>query len=136
MKPPMLKMLEWKSSLVKTTGTLANGDYLPFIAPLKLISSVRYAAKFKKGVELFFEPEWQYVFSQLNPAKFETRSYDYFLISSAMGLTLPRKNGNWHFGVHGMNLTNTVYADHLSRLKDYGINNSGRNLALSIRKNF
>ncbi|PQJ09285.1 hypothetical protein CJD36_018725 [Flavipsychrobacter stenotrophus] len=130
---------EWqlKEVFAITNGVLADGNYLPFIPAYKSTTSLRYE-KIRTGkiTRIFVAPELVYVFKQDRPAQFETMTGSYALLNLSSGITINTVSGNWQIGLAGTNLTNTVYADHLSRLKYYGLNNQGRNIVLSLRKDF
>ena len=64
----------------------------------------------------------------------ETATDAYSLINITAGLTVAGKKGDWKICLTANNITNTVYADHLSRLKYYGLYNEGVNFVLSVRK--
>ena len=135
--PRAAKWLQWKEAFTLTKGVLDSGGYLPFIPAYKLSSSVRLEKKpGKKVISIFIEPEFVYVFKQDMPAQFETTTGSYGLVNVTSGIVLAGKTGNWHLGVTGTNITNTAYADHLSRLKYYGLLNQGINFVLSARKDF
>lgn len=131
-QPLFLKTCQWKESIALTKGTLQDGGYLPFIPAYKLSSSIRW--EHQKGLrKLYAEPEWVYVFDQNNPAVFETRTEGYALLNVMAGVAIPVSHANLEFTLSGKNLLNTVYADHLSRLKYYGLYNPGVNVVLATK---
>jgi len=135
--PGSLQGWQWKETYSLTRGTLDNGGNMPFIPAAKLASAIRWEKKLNGTVSyLFAEPEFVYVFNQDLPAQFETATQNYYLLNFSSGLTVSRPAGNWKLGLAGTNLTNRVYYDHLSRLKYYGLYNTGLNFAISIRKEF
>jgi iron complex outermembrane receptor protein len=108
---------------------------LPFIPAYRLNSSLRFEKTLNGKISSFFiEPELVYVFKQERPAQFETPTPAYFLLNFSSGLIIKGSGGNWRIGLNCTNLTNNAYFDHLSRLKYYGLYNTGLNFVLSARK--
>ena len=70
--------------------------------------------------------------AQNHPAQFETSTPSYSLID--FSVTKKIKGVNCELGCN--NLMNTVYFDHLSLYKDYGIYNHGRNIYLNLSITF
>jgi iron complex outermembrane recepter protein len=135
--PKNLKWLQWKEGFTLTQGKLNNGGNLPFIPAYKLNSSVRFEKKqVATQKTAFVEPEFVYVFKQNRPAQFETNTGAYYLLNITSGLVIPAKSGNFKVGLTANNITSQVYADHLSRLKYFGLYNQGLNFVLSLRKEF
>jgi len=71
--------------------------------------------------------------AQNNPSQFETASAKYALLNMGIGFDWITHKRTITFGLYGQNITNTVYIDHLSTLKDAGYYNMGRNIALKVR---
>jgi iron complex outermembrane recepter protein len=135
--PASIQWLQWKEGFTATRGVLDQGGNLPFIPAYKLNSAIRFEKIFNGKVSrLFIEPEFVYTFSQDNPSMDETTTGDYGLLNLSAVVTVRSANGDWNFGLTGTNLTNTAYADHLSRLKYYRILNQGLNFVFSVRKEF
>lgn len=136
--PKALKGISLREIFAATRGEKDTGGYLPFIPAYKLNSVLRYERRISKKISsIFVEPEYVYVFRQDRPAQFETTTASYYLLNFTSGMTLSSLRGRyWQIGITGTNLTNTVYTDHLSRLKYYGLFNQGINFVLSVRKVF
>lgn len=131
--PQSLRGLEWKETLVITHGKLDDGNYLPFIAPYRLLSALRWEAKSGKW---FVEPEFEYVFAQETPAVFETKTPAYHLLNLSAGLTSHWGRRPLTWTLSGKNLLDEAYVDHLSRLKNYGLLNPGIQISLSVKTVF
>ncbi|MEP6512907.1 MAG: TonB-dependent receptor [Parafilimonas sp.] len=130
-----VKWFQWKETFTSARGKLGNGGNLPFIPAFKLNSALRVEKNLSKKITNFFaEPELAYVFKQNKPAQFETGTGDYLLLNFSSGVTLPAIKGTWILALTANNITNTLYADHLSRLKYYGLYNEGINFVLSARR--
>ena len=126
---PNTLRLRFESNFSNVIGKLASGTYLPFIPPPKWTQELKL--KFTDGKRLhniFLFAIAENHFAQDHLAEFETPTAAYWLLSTGF-------NGNWEtksrtivFSITGNNLLNKNYYDHLSRLKDYGIHNIGRNV--------
>ncbi len=139
-KPRFLKGIQLKETVTITKGQLSDGSYLPFIPAYKYATALRWEGKNQLNtMNYFVEPEFVYVAKQNQAAIFETTTPTYSLINFMMGITIKSaelKQNDLKISLSINNLTNRLYYDHLSRLKNYGIYNQGRNIALSIRKQF
>ncbi|MEI6411708.1 MAG: TonB-dependent receptor [Bacteroidota bacterium] len=133
-----LKNLAWKETFSLIKSKLEDGGYLPFIAPAKLVSSLRYEKQLDhhKLKSVYLEGEWIYNTAQKVPAQFETQTAAYQLFNVYTGVTIPVKNGGIDLNIAVNNIANLAYADHLSRLKYYGLNNQGRNAIISLKWHF
>lgn len=131
-----VKELQIKESFSSTTGLLDDGTYLPFIPAWKSVSSIRFEKGLSTRLPSFYaEPELEYVFAQNNAARFETATADYVLVNIHAGLTSNIVDRKFIWSLSCRNLLNKSYADHLSRLKYYGLNNQGINFILSLNTN-
>lgn len=127
------KELQLKNAYAITKGVLSEGGYLPFIPAQKLTSSIRYEKKTNLNLSSFYvEPEWSYVFSQTTPADFESSTPSYALVNLYLGVEIHQLKSPLTISISGQNLLNKAYADHLSRLKYYGLLNPGRNFMLNV----
>ncbi len=137
LRPKCMPDFQWKEGVTLTRGRLDNGDYLPFIPAYKLSSALRYEKNINKKIKTFFaEAECIYMFQQNHPAQFESSTSDYGLYNLYSGATIPSGKGSFKLGFNITNLANKVYADHLSRIKYYGLYNQGINFVASVRKTF
>lgn len=125
--------IDFTSSYSFIKAEKSDGSYLPFIPANKILNEIRF--HFKSAGD-FSNPVLKigstYVFDQNKPAQFETTTNAYWLIQA--GIT-----GEWKkvgLSLHGNNLLNNYYFDHLSRFKYYGIANMGRNIVLSVNFKF
>jgi len=136
-KPAFLPNCQWKESLVATNGQLDDGGRLPFIPPLRLVSSLRWAHSVGKKVRSWYlEPEWEYVWAQQHPAQFETATPAYHLLHLNAGISTIFGKTTLDWTLSGKNLLDEAYVDHLSRLKQYGLLNPGINIVLSAKATF
>jgi iron complex outermembrane receptor protein len=71
-------------------------------------------------------------FAQDHPAEFETSTSGYNLLSAGAGADLALHKNAIAISLAANNILNKYYYDHLSRFKEYGIHNIGRNIVLNI----
>ena len=130
---PFYERLRLETNFSNVTGKLSNGTYLPFIPSAKWTGEISLRCKDGeriKNVLLFAITENH--FSQNQPAQFETPTAAYWLLNAGISGGLKTKNRMINVSLAGNNLFNKNYYDHLSRFKDYGIHNIGRNIVLHI----
>jgi iron complex outermembrane recepter protein len=130
---PFYERLKWETNFSLVTGQLTTGDYLPFIPPPKWTNELRLRLRNGgaiKDFSLFAQAENH--FAQSRPAEFETPTAAYWLLNAGFGGNWNTKSGEIIFSVTGNNLLNKNYFDHLSRFKEYGIHNIGRNIVVHV----
>jgi len=140
-----LKLADWLSlndNFSIVYGVLDGVDtsnqtfYLPFIPAPRNKASLRFEKSLNGVVKnIYVEPEYEYAFAQNRPAQFETPTPAYGLLNTYAGLDFGAA-GQYTFTVAATNLLNEAYADHLSRLKYYGLLNMGRNFAVAFKMRF
>lgn len=129
MKLPSVKWLEWKNSASIIYGVLDDGYNLPFIPAPKVVTAIHLQKeKTGKAKDLYLEPELEYVFEQDRPGRYESPTGAYALVNLNTGMQL----GRIDISISCRNLLNKAYADHLSRLKDFGILNPGRSIIVNV----
>ena len=130
-KSTSLNWFSYKTSLEYVSGEKSEGGYLPFISPFT----------FKHSFNLDFDNNnYKVNFlakgKQNNIGQFETStdsylvinlsgSHDFKLINNKLGLV-------WSIN----NLLDKTYYDHLSRFKNIGIHEMGRNISIGLNYNF
>ncbi len=126
--------VQLKQTFAATEGVTDNSGYLPFIPAWRSQTSARYQRDLSRSFkEFFIEPEAEYVFAQEKPANFEMATPDYALVHLYAGCTSYVHDHAFVLGLAVRNLLDKTYADHLSRLRYFGINNQGINLVLTLR---
>jgi len=130
---PFYERLRFETNFSVVTGRLSDGTYLPFIPPAKWTQQFRF--RFENGKRLnnvsFFVISEEH-FAQDHPAEFETRTDAYWLLNAGIHGNWQTKSRTFVFSVTGNNLLNRNYYDHLSRFKEYGIHNIGRNIIIHL----
>ncbi len=150
--PHPLDWLHFENSVSFVRGRfkerVGGTDNLPLIPAPKLSSELK--ADFKKAGKgfrnFYFKVEMNKFFEQNKPFfafNTETQTPGYTLLNSGIGTDIVNKKERTIFSVHfaGLNLTNTTYQNHLSRLKYTDVNlatgrmgvfNPGRNFSLKV----
>ncbi len=130
--PHFAHFLHVESSYSYLRGTAFNSGNLSLMPQPRINNSLiaRLSMKTKLKIsEIVFQH--QYYFPQNEVVSFETTSSDYSLFHLGMnvetGVKMPLK---LQFGIR--NLTNTGYINHLSRLKNIGLESPGRNIYIKL----
>lgn len=137
LRPAFYKPLNFRVAYSGINGRTEKGEDLPFIPAQKL----SYELKLQKGVwnqtrNLFVSFNFVQVLVQNKPGPFETATPAYHLLNVSAGGEHYMGANKLVFSVAVNNITNEVYYDHLSRFKNFGINNMGRNMALQLKYQF
>jgi iron complex outermembrane receptor protein len=130
-KETSIEWLSYKTSLAYVNGEKKNREYLPLIPPITL----------KHSFDFDFDNS-SFQISALAKGKkqnlglFETETNSYFVmdISGSHDLNLLDNTINLSWAVN--NLLDREYYDHLSRLKNIGIHEMGRNISIGLNYKF
>ena len=132
--PHPLDWLHLESTYSLVIGEQTDGSYLPRIPAQDLYFEVKFEKdQWKIFREIYLKAGIDIVFAQNNPSIFETESDGYNLVNMGFGFDIQMKKNRINFNVTATNLLDVSYYDHLSTLKDLGIYNMGRNIAVSLR---
>ncbi len=130
---PSARRFSYRTDFSTVIGKLASGNYLPFIPADKFHHEL--SGEFphiKKIDKLSFNISVDNILAQKHPAQFETPTDDYTLLNAGATAAITRGKKTITLSIAGNNLLNRNYYDHLSRFKDYGIHNIGRNIVLDL----
>ncbi|MEZ7499661.1 TonB-dependent receptor [Flavobacterium sp. Arc3] len=134
--PHPLDWLHYETSFETVTGKKQNGDYLPLIPANKWSNTIRTEFKMKNWFEEGFATfNVSTTFNQDNVSGFETESNGYTLVNLGLGGTVKLGKTVFDVNLNGNNLFDKKYIAHLSRLKNDGIANIGRNIVLGVNFN-
>jgi len=132
--PVPYKWLSIETTFSSVIGKQDNGDYLPFIPAHKLHFEIRaQKEKFAFTKNAFIALNTTTAFDQNNTATDETATKGYTLIDLSMGNNIKCKNQFISISLSANNILDKKYIDHLSTLKEVGLYNPGRNIALSLK---
>ncbi len=131
--PHPLDWLHITSSFESVTGKKQSGANLPLIPANKWNNSIKTEFKSNKYLkDSFAVLNVEHTLNQNNPGPFETKSNDYTLLNLGFGGKVAIGKMAFDVNLNANNLLNKTYISHLSRLKNDGIPNIGRNLVLGI----
>lgn len=135
--PHQIHWLHIESNFSMVTAEDENGEALPLIPANRLSSKVKAEFNNEGWVEfknIFIEHVFK--MDQDRVGLDETPSDSYGLLHAGINIETPFQKGGlvWQIGVN--NILNNEYIDHLSRLKNEGIYNPGRNFSFSLRWNW
>lgn len=114
---------------------LSTGSPLPLIPALHLQDEIKWTFKTQKNNPLkqpYIQAEIETHFAQDRIDEFETVTPAYVLLNASIGTKLKVQKQLWTFFISGQNLTDVRYYNHLSRLKQVGIYNMGRNVTIGL----
>lgn len=110
-----------------------NGLALPFI-PANRLQAGLYCKPDKNDngflQKIFISAD--HVFAQQKPAEFETPTDAYTLFDAGFSGIMHAHSTLLRYTLSCNNVFNVLYFDHLSRFKNYGIYNTGRNISFSL----
>ena len=131
-----IKNLHFENSLSYVHGqNEAINEPLPFIPPMKIVNELKYEMPSKNSERFqdsYLKIELVSFLSQNRVDLFETTTKGYSLLNLGIGSNLKISKQTAVLFARVSNLFNTSYFDHLSRLKEVGINGTGRNLSIGL----
>ena len=132
--PKLIEWLHFETTFSSVTGKQKNNDYLPLVPANKL----RFELRAEKGNLTFLKKAYISIhtttaFNQNNPAPDETLTTGYTLLDLSVGGKIKMKNQFMNISLSLNNLFDEKYVDHLSTLKEVGLYNPGRNIALNLK---
>jgi iron complex outermembrane receptor protein len=135
--PHPLDWLHIKGTWAYVVGKTEEGDHLPFIPAQKVNVEIEFQKKKWKGLRnLFLRVNSDFVLEQNKPAPSEIMSPSYTLLNCGIGTQVKAAGQLLTIGLFANNILDEVYIDHLSTLKDLGMNNMGRNFTISVKVPF
>jgi iron complex outermembrane recepter protein len=117
-------------------GKLDNGEYLPWMPAQKLTPEIRYAYREKQRWSAYGFVNTDFVLEQNQVNPMETTTPAYTLLNAGLGLEYEAGSVSYELNLAANNLLNEAYFDHLSRLKNYGILNIGRDISIHLKIKF
>jgi iron complex outermembrane receptor protein len=135
--PHPIDWLHFETKYGIVIGQKSDGSHLPLIPAGKLTLSARAEFKGnKRFIEPYFKVSSVFMFDQNNIADFETKTDAYNLLNIGLGSSIKLGKQTAQFSISANNILNVSYFDHLSRLKNAGIYNMGRNISVSMKLPF
>lgn len=131
--PHFAHWLHVENSISFIQSEIENGGYLALMPQSRSNTLVKIALKSKRLLKLN-EITLQHVYfmDQNRTAVYESPSSSYQLVNASIHMSIDLKNPIYiDMGVK--NIFNVKYIDHLSRLKNIGLNHPGRNFYITLR---
>ncbi len=123
-------------TFAQVTGRLSSGEFLPFMPARKLTPEIKYEAVSSDYFFNYCFVNVECVYPQNQVNLYETASPGYQLLNAGFGFSWNTSRSACNLSLSGNNLLNTVYADHLSRIRYFGMNNPGMNVCINFRMQF
>lgn len=114
----------------------ADGAYTPFIPAQKISPKIHYQMNKFKNIPISIFTSADLCLMQNMTYVNELSTPQYLLLNAGIATKFKTKNQAFELGVTGNNLLNVAYYDHLSRFKNYGLLNIGRNIVLMLKVKF
>jgi len=130
--PHPLDWLHISSNFETVTGKLSNGAHLPLIPANSIHTNLAFTITKDSKLNTDAFISLKNVFKQQNISGSETASKNYELVNLGMNSVLQTKKASYIFNFGVNNLLDKQYINHLSRLKNDGIYNQGRNIILGL----
>ena len=127
--------MDWlhiSSSFETVTGKLQNDTYLPLIPANSIHTNLTFTITENSKLNTNAFISLKNLFKQQNVSSSETSSKNYDLVNLGVNSELQTKKANYKFNLGVNNLLDKQYINHLSRLKNNGIYNQGRNIILGF----
>jgi iron complex outermembrane receptor protein len=113
-----------------------DGEALPLIPQTRINSTLRFEQILNKGFIQIENITFQHLYflEQNRVVVYETPTPSYQIFNASTTIKINLKNPIYiRTGVK--NIFNVAYIDHLSRLKNIGLENPGRNIFISLKMN-
>lgn len=125
-----IKNTSFKISYSGMSSKTQDGNYTPYIPAQKIKPQLDYKLYLFNKHKLNLNTNIDYVMAQHHTAPYEISAAKYTVWNASAQLLL--KNQKWSMGLNINNILNTAYIDHLSRFKNYGLLNIGRNIIFNL----
>ena len=135
--PHSMHWLHFETQYAMVIGKKSNGSYLPRIPANNLLNTLKAELKDVRFIKKpFISIAANTVFEQNNIDAFETKTPAYVLLNAKLGGDVFIGKQKMEVCLAVTNMLDKEYYDHLSRLKQDGIYNMGRNVVVSLRLPF
>ncbi len=134
--PQFVSGLKVSASYSGLVGKLAGNEYLPYMPAQKIKPEIRYDHSGSNKTSVYGFVNTDFVTRQTRVNKMETETPAYQLLNAGVGMSCHSKKTEYTFNISANNLLNEAYYDHLSRLKNFGILNIGRDITANLKIKF
>ena len=131
--PEFLKWFNYSCTFTSTNGKLSDGRNIPMMPPYKLNQEITLIkSKAGKFEHAFLRASGLYVFNQNKTYTNELSTPGYLILNIGTGGNISLYKQPFEISIGVNNLFNKQYFDHMSRLRQYGVNGIGMNAFISI----
>lgn len=110
-----------------------DGEYIPYTPAQKVATSISYTFPFKQSNTLQLYANVDAYFKQDLVATYEMKTPAYYLVNAGLSSSIVKRKTIYILTLAANNLLNVAYYDHLSRFKNYGLLNIGRNISIDLK---
>lgn len=133
--PERVKGLKFSGAYSFLIGQLENREFLPYMPANKITPELRYETT-KNENKWFVFANTNFVMQQELVNTYENQTPSYFLVNAGAGINWSKRKANYSLKLIGNNLLNEAYYDHMSRFKNFGLLNIGRDISIQFNINF
>ena len=127
--------LDFKISYSGMSSKTQDGNYTPFLPAHKITPSLSYKFLLKNKFQTNCFTNVEHNFDQYHTAPNEIGAPHYSVWNAGISTNIKAKHSNYKIGLGVNNILNATYYDNLSRFKNYGLLNIGRNILLDFKIN-
>lgn len=131
-----VKNLMIGSSYAGMISKTADGNYTPYIPAQKISPKIQYQYNRVNNLPLSFYSGADWCMMQNKVYIHEKTTPSYCLLNAGISTRIEKAKAIYEISIAGNNLLNVAYYDHLSRFKNYGLLNIGRNIVLMLKVKF
>lgn len=113
-----------------------DGNTIPYTPAQKISTCINYILSSKRNTKIHVFSRADYYLAQNNVASYEISTPEYWLLNAGVSATGTKGKQQYTVSLSGNNILNIAYYDHLSRFKNFGLLNMGRNICLSLAVKF
>lgn len=117
-------------------GKLGEGDYLPFMPARKIKPELRFDQTMNEKSSLYWFVNLDIILAKRFLSSEELPTPSYLLFNAGIGREWRRGNTLLNLNLVANNILNESYYDHLSRIKNFGLLNIGRNVSMTLKLTF
>lgn len=135
LNPSQAKWLGFTTSYSMVIGQRRDDwSYLPYIPAFRWIQSVDFRLQDMGAIKRpYISVLGSWIFDQNRAAPLEETTPGYYLLGMNVGGNIAVGSNTLDVYLSGTNLLNKTYLDHMSLFRPFGINQTGRNIALNVR---
>ena len=127
--------IDFKISYSGMSSKTEDGNYTPYLPAQKITPAITYKFLIKHKFQTQCFTNVEHNFDQYHTAPNEIGAPKYSLWNAGISTTIKNKQTNYKLGIGINNILNEAYYDNLSRFKNYGLLNIGRNILVDFKIN-